>query len=236
MQNVEVRNCNHSHQPSPDEVIVRQAVTRMREAAVETTNSMHQIYRQATVSLASNSGASAIIPTFKSVDSALYRKRRRLTPALPTKKSELDIPDCFRSTNTGEPFLLEATADNEILIFCTPTDLRLLCEADIVAMDGTFDSVPALYAQLFTLHAFFENKQLPLVYCLMSGKTRDAYASVFNILKDKAQQQHLSFAPSIFLSDFETGLIAAVRDEFPNATHRGCYFHFTQVNRKYVAC
>ena len=99
-------------------------------------------------------------------------------------------------------------------------------------MDGTFDSVPALYAQLFTLHAFFENKQLPLVYCLMSGKTRDAYASVFNILKDKAQQQHLSPtlgfppSPSIFTPfytldfavRFRTGLIAAVRDEFPNAT------------------
>ena len=34
--------------------------------------------------------------------------------------------------------------------------------------------------------------------------------------------------PSIITSDFESGLISAVRDEFPNARHQGCYFHFTQ--------
>ena len=33
----------------------------------------------------------------------------------------------------------------------------------------------------------------------------------------------------LFLSDFETGMIAAAQDEFPDGTHHGCYFHLTQV-------
>ena len=96
-------------------------------------------------------------------------------------------------------------------------------------MDGTFDAAPALYAQLFTLHAFEHKKLLPLVYCLLASKERAAYADVFRMLKQKAEQLHLVLAPKVIMSDFESGMIAAVRDEFPNAHHQGCYFHFTQV-------
>src|SRR4051812_18503709 len=105
----------------------------------------------------------------------------------------------------------------------------MLCQAQLVTMDGTFDAAPALHSQLFTLHVFEHGKLLPLIYCLLASKERAAYAEVFSDLKKKAQDALVSFAPQTIMSDFESGMIAAVRDELPNAHHQGCYFHFTQV-------
>ena len=66
----------------------------------------------------------------------------------------------------------------------------------------------------------------------MSSKTRVEYAQVFEVLKQKAKEVDLCLAPTTIMTDFECGMIAAVRDEFPNAHHQGCYFHFTQVDFK----
>ena len=38
----------------------------------------------------------------------------------------------------------------------------------------------------------------------------------------------LIFDHKVIISDFESGLIDAVRNQFPGATHTGCHFHFTQ--------
>ena len=36
------------------------------------------------------------------------------------------------------------------------------------------------------------------------------------------------FEPSFFISDYETGFIAAVKKLMPQVDHLGCYFHYTQ--------
>jgi hypothetical protein len=95
-------------------------------------------------------------------------------------------------------------------------------------MDGTFDACPAIFAQLFTLHAFVDGKLLPLVYCLLANKSAAIYTNVFQVLKNAAAAAGYHLQPTTIMSDFETGLIAAVATEFPNTHHQGCYFHFTQ--------
>jgi len=168
------------------------------------------------------------LPTLHNIDSALYRQRHRVMPALPQSREAIQVPDMFKTTTSNEQFLMHCSTDNELLMFCTPSSLKLLCEADVICVDGTFDCVPALYSQLLTVHAFEHGKLLPLVYCLMSSKERTGYAEVFRRLKQNAEQVHLVFNPTTVISDFEGGLIASIRDEFPNAQHQGCYFHFTQ--------
>lgn len=95
-------------------------------------------------------------------------------------------------------------------------------------MDGTFDATPPFFRQLFTIHVMVQNRQLPVVYALMMTKTRNDYVDFFRSLKDEATRRQLRFNPTLIVSDFESGLIPAVREEFPYATHRGCYFHHTQ--------
>ncbi|KAL3691494.1 hypothetical protein R1sor_005145 [Riccia sorocarpa] len=90
------------------------------------------------------------------------------------------------------------------------------------------DRQDILFQQLFTIHAFFGERQVPLLYVFMSNKDREAYISLFRNLKDLVVRRGRRFSSQQILSDFESGLIPAIRDEFPQSLHRGCYFHFTQ--------
>lgn len=134
-------------------------------------------------------------------------------------------------TTTGDQFFRLAGQNNEYVAFATLSNLRRLCSADLVSMDGTFDTVPRRYfCQLFTMHTFEQEKLVPLVYVLMVNKTAALYETFFNDLRAECQQHGLQFDPPSLLSDFETGLISAVSRVFPLAKHRGCHFHFCQVS------
>lgn len=60
----------------------------------------------------------------------------------------------------------------------------------------------------------------------MEKKTEAAYQWMFQ----KLLEYHPGWAPQHFLTDFETGILAAVSQRFPLARHQGCWFHFSQVN------
>jgi len=49
------------------------------------------------------------------------------------------------------------------IFFFSPENLRRFCFAAIVSTDGTFDSCPALYSRLFTLHIFDDDELVTLV-------------------------------------------------------------------------
>ncbi len=100
-------------------------------------------------------------------------------------------------------------------------------------MDGTFDLSPTLYEQVFTIHAFVTDRSVPLLYVLMARKSAALYKKLFRLLKDEAASLNVQCDPKIVTTDFESGLIPAIRDEFPLAEHKGCYFHFTQAVKNY---
>ena len=168
------------------------------------------------------------MPDLRSIESRLYKRRRRQFPALPSTRGATEITDGLRQTEQGEELLIHSSEENIMLIFCSPISLRILSEADTLTMDGTFDCVPLLNTHLFTIHAFKDEQLLPLVYCLTSSKDRSTYKEIFRVLKSKCQQQQLILDPSVIISDCESDFISAVRDEFLNVQHQGCYFHFTQ--------
>jgi len=227
-------NSKHTHQPNGEKLKIREVKEAMKERAANTTDTIPHIYKKCTASLASNPDAAAIMPTLRFVEGAMYRKRRALIPQLPKSISELQIPATYASTSLGDTFLQYRSNDKDILIFFAASHLKLLCRAATICIDGTFDCVPYLFAQLFTLHIFMNQKLLPVVYCLLGSKSRNTYAEVFQFLKSKAADSSQTLSPTTIISDFETGVIAAVRDEFPNTQHRGCYLHNSQVCYKCV--
>ena len=62
----------------------------------------------------------------------------------------------------------------------------------------------------------------------MADKRRQSYMAIFTLLKNEAIRVGLQLNPRNIMSDFESGLISAVRVYFPTSRHRGCHFHFTQ--------
>ena len=66
--------------------------------------------------------------------------------------------------------------------------------------DGTFDSVPSLFTQMYTIHALHGESSFPIAFALMEEKTVRAYEILFGSLKNSG------VIISTFMSDFEKKL------------------------------
>ncbi len=79
-------------------------------------------------------------------------------------------------------------------------------------VDGTFQTCPRLFYQVFTLHAFKNGRQFPLVYARLPNKTRATYEIVLELVKQKAQDIHFHRATDRPVS-FRVGYQAGCRAE-----------------------
>lgn len=106
----------------------------------------------------------------------------------------------------------------------------MLAECQQWAGDGTFKCVPAIFQQLYTIHGWFSNRLIPLVYILMPHKNKEVYTAVFNVLKEREPRLN----PSTMMIDFEIGMEKAFKASFPRAKILGCMFHFGQCIWRHV--
>lgn len=150
--------------------------------------------------------------------SSAYRARKKALPALPANLGALNIQGVWAQTVTNRQFLLfdhqVPGGGDRVVCFCSADDLVTLCRSDSVYMDGTFRTAPHLFVQLFTLHGFVGEKQVPLVYALLTSKTANLYRCLFQQLKAHAANANLNLRPQKIMSDFESGLRAAIVIEF----------------------
>ncbi len=63
--------------------------------------------------------------------------------------------------------------------------------------DGTFKIVPKVFYQLYVLHVQWSGsrKTIPVLYALMSGKSKENYLSLFDFIK----ASHVKTLVNIFL-------------------------------------
>ncbi|RWS19866.1 uncharacterized protein B4U80_11034, partial [Leptotrombidium deliense] len=103
------------------------------------------------------------MPAFNTVKTAAYFKRAKLMPPPPKTIAQLRITGVWTETNDKHIHGNE----NKIVIFATTHFLGLLCNADIVYMDGTFRSAPKFFKQIYSLHVMQQNLMIPCVYVLL---------------------------------------------------------------------
>jgi hypothetical protein len=98
----------------------------------------------------------------------------------PTNITDLILPDQYKVTKTGIPFLLHDINKEEkrSLIFTTKNNLDFLSESDVWMADGTFKSVPSLFSQLYTIPDCKRNTYL-LIYILMTDRTKKKHIQKF---------------------------------------------------------
>lgn len=98
----------------------------------------------------------------------------------PSTLDEINIPEDLKNVE-GETFLLsdKSFMNERILIFGSVENLKVLGRSRVWLMDGTFKIVPTIMRQLFTIHAHINEHVVPVIYCVMSSKSKQCYDEVF---------------------------------------------------------
>ena len=93
-------------------------------------------------------------------------------------------------TEKGEDFLLGDISEGcvRILIFSTNRKLELLAECEHWFADGTFNTTPSLFEQVYAVHDFKRCEEgydeiLPAVYALLPDKRNITYERMLTRLK-----------------------------------------------------
>ena len=121
----------------------------------------------------------------------------RCLPRLPI--SSLRVPNvntCQRSFLLADVVL----EGNRMLLFVSDFFLSLLCEGLLVFADGTFQTMPCIFTQLFTVNFKYHSKLLPVVYALVRRKTQSVYERILQEIQTAAANRGFQFQPTVWLN------------------------------------
>ncbi|KRY92482.1 hypothetical protein T4D_4195 [Trichinella pseudospiralis] len=104
----------------------------LKRRTAEELKTVPQIYHEEASNASSDLETAGEFPTYKSVKTAVYRKRAQKFPRFPPTWQQLEIPTQWQMTKSGRRFFLYNN----------------------VCLDGTFEIVPEWYQQMFTIHVF----------------------------------------------------------------------------------
>lgn len=218
----------HNHPPDLQRFVRGTGIAQMRKRVHDAPlQPLFAAYQSVIAESSKPRDLKVLLPEYKSVRTVLQRERSRDIPKLPKTKNDIKIEGNWSKTFDDEQFLL-AHHNNEMLIFTTDANVKCLSECDTLYVDGTFKTCPGLFVQMYSIHGLYNERVIPLVFSLLSDKTCATYYLLFNKLRDAAAKLGLVLNPTCIMSDFESGLIEAVKMQFPQTQHFGCHFHFGQ--------
>lgn len=140
----------HNHIIDAREVEVRMRMKTAKQTARKTGKNPRTIYGE------SLNAASDVVrvkmPTQSSFNKRVHTKRKRNHPKPPSSLEDVRLNDIKNSMN--EQFLLwdSGESDNRMVMFATQKSLHFLETCETLFMDGTVDSGPRLFSQLYTIH------------------------------------------------------------------------------------
>ncbi|XP_050431473.1 uncharacterized protein LOC126840030 isoform X1 [Adelges cooleyi] len=171
--------------------------------------------------------------SWATAESIMRIARRHSLPKLPTSCTELAVlfengtlprySCCNESIFKGCVLCIDG---HQSLIFACTGLIQLVANVEEIHVDATFKIVsPNMGKQLLTIHCMIQNHSIPVVYCLMESKSRNAYISVLNFVKSNIVP---NLNPSVIITDFGTALRDTLISLFPQARVAGCWFHHNQ--------
>ena len=101
-------------------------------------------------------------------------------------------------------------------------------------MDGTFQSVPLLFKQLYIIRASLGNSAVTCIYAFMTGKSQILYQELFRAVHQYAMDLRVVLQPESVTMDFEDAARRAFESTFENVAVKGCFYHLTQNTWRHV--
>lgn len=123
-------------------------------------------------------------------------------------------------------------AQNKRVILMSTKDLMIyLSQADYWLMDGTFQIVPTVFQQLYTIHGALRNtdKTFPLLFALCTNKDKVSYDVMFDLIIEYCSENEIVLNPTFVIMDFEKAAALSIRQNFETVTLKGCFFHLRQI-------
>lgn len=187
---------------------------------------MRRVYDQ----VANNdSGDSDEVQQFNTFRSRLNRRRAEFVPPLPIDIDDVDIQGEWAKTQKGRLFLNKLDNNWGMAVFTTSRLLKALQQCTCVYVDGTFKTAPNPYVQFLSIHGLYNGFVVPLVFCLVDGKSIGQYRQILQQLKQEIlRKTGMNWNPQQVVLDFEQAMLLAIQTELPGTKLSGCYFHFTQ--------
>ena len=201
-------------------------------------NIEYQEYQEATAKITENldyDERCALLqewPTFRAVQSRLYKKKYEFVPRDPENMKDFDADLSWCTLSSGEnivkgDILLEN--GKRIIMFSTNAPLDILACAIEILGDGTFKITPKLWHQVFVISVqVTSDVYVPIAVFLLPDKMGISYSAAFSLLKEALEKRGLSLAAKWFMSDFEPAIKIAFTEQFPLIKPKGCSFHFSK--------
>lgn len=230
-----IKKCTaHNHVAHTAQIEKRNVLHNMKQRALVCQETTQRVVSAETHML--TEAVCGQLPSIPLMKKAVQRIRSKNNEAFanPTSLLDLVIPATY-SKIKDEPFLLydSGPVQDRLLIFSTKKNLAHMARCDHWYADGTFNTAPQLFSQIYTIHAVRYHNVLPTVFILMANKTQTSYVRALTALKNLNSQ----LAPVSIMTDFEKAAMNAFRKVFPQATQRGCFFHMSQcIWRKIQGC
>ena len=227
------RTNEHLHAPDEQAVSCCEVKVGMKRKARDTKDSSHQIVGETLQTV--SEGTSAKLPKLDSLKRTIQRQRVRLqaAPVQPTSLEQLTLPEEYKRTSKGERFLLydSGPETQRILIFGTQRNPEMLEQSTVWMADGTFKTAPALFTQVYVIHALLGGPDLmkdghlfPSLFVLLPNKTEATYRRMWEQVELLCPQAD----PTVMLMDFELAAINSFQHTWPATMVKGCFFHLTQ--------
>ena len=132
-----------------------------------------------------------------------------------------------------QQFLIADNHDNNCraLVFASKQCLRTLSESQTWYIDGNFDIAPPDFTQLYIIRVELGSNAVTAVFALLQRKTQEAYTYLLNAVADSCVANGVNYPqPQKIHVDFEKAAHMAIRDVYPGAEIKGCFYHLCQVS------
>lgn len=143
----------HNHIVDPRDVEVAEMKDKLKRSAQKSDETTRSLIAKSLDGVSAESMAE--LPGYKSLAELVRRQRKNTHLIAPVDLMDLEIPNEMAQTTDGEPFVLYDSGPDEknrMIILGTQQNLDILAACDVLYMDGTFDSCPQLFSQLYIIH------------------------------------------------------------------------------------
>jgi len=219
----------HRHDKCDENVLTRQKISNavkrkaVDDISVRPSKILHNEFKNGDISTLTTNDVILIKQN-------IHHARSLLHPKLP--KSTHETQNALKSmniiTNNDENFMFLNDFENSIIGFSTKINLDVLCDVKNIYIDGTFKSCPKYFTQIFTIHGYYKDSYVPLVFLLLPTKESNIYVKAFQHIINYCTSLSLTFSPSEIYVDFEIGIHNAIKEVWTDVRIKGCRFHLGQ--------